>query len=350
MKRASQFRQTAAVSAVLLALLFLLPLAVIVPFRDTLFSARDRVDESETEPFAPGDLDGGVMLRVLDGDTVKEMDLGTYLVGVVRAEMPASFELEALKAQAVAARTYTLYKIRTGGNHGDDADICTDSTCCQAYIAEDQARANWGDDADENEEKIEAAVHDTDGETILYGGAPILAVFHSSSAGQTRAAGEVWVSDLPYLQAVDSPEPGDAIPNYYSRAEFTAEEFREKVAAALPEADLSGEMDGWLQNAVTDAAGSVETVEVGGVTVKGSTVRSILGLRSACFEWEVQGEKLVFFVTGFGHGVGMSQYGANQMAAEGADYREILTHYYTGVTVEPYVPETGEDFTKDAGS
>ena len=347
MKRASQFRQTAAVSAVLLALLFLLPLAVIVPFRETLFSARDTVDESEAEPFAPGDLDAAVTLRVLNGETVEEMDLGTYLVGVVRAEMPASFELEALKAQAVAARTYTLYKIQTGGNHGDDADICTDSTCCQAYIAEDRARENWGDDADENEAKIEAAVRDTDGETILYDGVPILAVFHSSSAGRTRAAGEVWVNDLPYLQAVESPEPGDAIPNYYSRAEFTAEEFREKVLAALPEADLSGTMDTWLQNAVTDTAGSVETVEVGGVMVKGSTVRSILGLRSACFEWEIQGQTLVFFVTGFGHGVGMSQYGANQMAAEGADYVEILTHYYTGVTVAPYAAglnaQLGED-------
>ena len=336
MKRTTQFRQTAAVSAVLLALLFLLPLAVIVPFRDTLFSARDTVDEGTTEPFRPGQLDAAMTLRVLNGDTVEEMDLGTYLVGVVRAEMPASFEPEALKAQAVAARTYTLYKIQTGGNHGDEADICTDSTCCQAYIAEDRARENWGEDADANEAKIETAVRDTDGETILYNGTPILAVFHSSSAGQTRAAGEVWVSDLPYLQAVASPEPGDAIPNYYSRAEFTAEEFREKVAAALPEADLSGDMDTWLKNPVTDTAGSVETVELGGVTVKGSTVRSILGLRSACFEWEVQEETLVFFVTGFGHGVGMSQYGANQMAAEGADYREILTHYYTGVTVEPY--------------
>ena len=338
MKRASQFRQTAAVSAVLLALLFLLLLVVIAPFRDTLFSARDTVDESEREPFVPGDLDSRTTLRVLDGDTVTEMDLGTYLVGVVRAEMPASFELEALKAQAVAARTYTLYKIQTGGNHGEEADICTDSTCCQAYIAEDRARENWGDAADANEAKIETAVHDTDGETILYGGVPILAVFHSSSAGQTRSAGEVWVNDLPYLQSVSSPEPGDAIPNYYSRAEFTAEEFREKVMAALPEADLTGEMDTWLRNAVTDTAGSVETIEVGGVTVKGSTLRSILGLRSACFEWEVQEGKLVFFVTGFGHGVGMSQYGANEMAAEGADYKEILTHYYTGVTVEPYVP------------
>ena len=118
--------------------------------------------------------------------------------------------------------------------------------------------------------------------------------------------------------------------------EFTAEEFREKVLSSYPEADLSGEMGSWLQNAAVDTAGSVETVDVGGVTMKGSTLRSVLGLRSACFEWEVEDGKLVFYVTGYGHGVGMSQYGANQMAKEGADYREILTHYYTGVTVEPY--------------
>ena len=253
-----------------------------------------------------------MVLKVLAGDTVEEMTLGEYLVGVVRAEMPASFEPEALKAQAVAARTYTLYKMQTGGNHGDTADICTDSTCCQAYISEENARNNWGENADAYEEKIETAVRETDGETILYGGVPILAVFHSCSAGQTRSSGQVWVSDLPYLQAVSSPEPADSIPNYYSRVEFTAEEFREKVLASYPEADLSGE------------------------SMKGSTLRSVLGLRSACFEWEAADGKLVFFVTGYGHGVGMSQYGANQMAKEGADYRTILTHYYTGVTVEPY--------------
>ena len=110
------------------------------------------------------------------------------------------------------------------------------------------------------------------------------------------------------------------------------------MLAACPKADFSGPVSGWLKNAVTDSAGSVETVEVGGVTVKGTQVRAALGLRSACFEWEVQGEKLVFYVTGYGHGVGLSQYGANQMAAGGADYRQILTHYYTGVTVEPYRP------------
>ena len=304
MRRHSDLHQSAAISAVLLVLLFALPLAVVVPFQTELFSDDPIAVESEREPFQPGDLDGEMVLKVLAGDTVEEMTLGEYLVGVVRAEMPASFEPEALKAQAVAARTYTLY--------------------------------NWGENADAYEEKIETAVRETDGETILYGGVPILAVFHSCSAGQTRSSGQVWVSDLPYLQAVSSPEPADSIPNYYSRVEFTAEEFREKVLTSYPEADLSGDISGWLQNAVTDTAGSVESVDVGGVSMKGSTLRSILGLRSACFEWEAADGKLVFFVTGYGHGVGMSQYGANQMAKEGADYRTILTHYYTGVTVEPY--------------
>lgn len=341
MRKRNQVRQSLAVSAALLAALFILPLLVVAPFRTALFGRETPVDETEGEPFVSGERDGASTLRVLDGETVLEMDLGEYLVGVVRAEMPASFQPEALKAQAVAARTYTLYKLRTGGNHGDTADICTDSTCCQAYLAEGQARTNWGEDADVNEKKVEAAVAETDGQVILYGGMPILAVFHSSSAGLTRAAGEVWLNDLPYLQAVPSPEPSDAIPNYYSRVEFTAEEFRQRILAAFPEAELSGGVESWLGDAAVDSAGSVATLSVGGVKVKGSGLRSALGLRSACFTWEVQDGKLVFFVTGYGHGVGMSQYGANAMAEQGADYREILTHYYTGVTVEDFT-NTGE--------
>lgn len=347
MRRKNQVRQSIAVSAALLAALFILPLLIVVPFQTALFGRETPVDETESPPFVSGELDRAAVLKVLDGDTVLEMDLGEYLIGVVRAEMPASFQPEALKAQAVAARTYTLYKIQTGGNHGGDADICTDSTCCQAYLDEERARANWGADAEDNEKKVEEAVAETDGEVILYAGVPILAVFHSSSAGLTRQAGEVWLNDLPYLQAVDSPEPAEAIPNYYSRVEFTAEEFRGKILAAFPEADLSGGMETWLKDAVVDSAGSVSTVSVGGVTIKGSGLRSALGLRSACFTWEVRDGGLVFFVTGYGHGVGMSQYGANAMASRGADYREILTHYYTGVTVEPY-PAAG--FTNPGGT
>lgn len=320
-------------SVILLAALFFFPLLSVVPFQRETPPA-----EKPSAPFESGDLDKKTQLRVLDGDTVKEMDLGTYLVGVVEAEMPASFEEEALKAQAVAARTYTMYKLLHGGAHGDTADICTDSTCCQAYISREQARKNWGRDADTYEAKIQKAIRDTDGQIAQYDGDPILAVFHASSAGRTRAAGQVWQNDVPYLVPVDSPEQGDQIPNYYSRNEFSTAEFREKVLAACPEADLSGPPSEWLKDPETDQAGSVEHLSVGGVSMRGGKLRSILNLRSACFTWEVQGDTLVFFVTGHGHGVGMSQYGANQMALDGADYREIVTHYYKGVEVGPYTP------------
>ena len=173
---------------------------------------------------------------------------------------------------------------------------------------------------------------ETDGEVILYDAQPILAVFHSSSAGLTRPAGEVWLNGLPYLQAVESPENTQAIPNYYSRVEVSARELREKFLSAYPEMDFSGEKTSWLTGAVTDSAGSVDTINVGGKTIKGTQVRSVLGLRSACFTWEA-GETFVFYVTGYGHGVGLSQYGAAAMAEEGADYQEILTHYYSGVEI-----------------
>ena len=330
------WKETAAVSAAALLGVFLLPLAwahepvkVETPPELTAEPSAPRTDSEEYH-------DRQQTLRVLDGDTVRDMTMEDYLMGVTAAEMPASFAEEALKAQAVAARTYTLYKLISGGNHGDTADICTDSTCCQAYISQEAARSSWGEQADALEEKIRTAVTDTDGEAILYGGVPILAVFHSSSAGLTRAAGQVWQNDLPYLQPVDSPEASASIPNYYSRVDFSPETIREKLLARIPAADLAGDQKTWLKNAVRDSAGSVETVEVGGVAVKGSTVRAALGLRSACFEWELQDGRFVFYVTGHGHGVGLSQYGANAMAEVGADYKTILTHYYTGVTVAVY--------------
>ncbi|MCI8398107.1 MAG: stage II sporulation protein D [Oscillibacter sp.] len=337
----NHLQNSIAVSVLLMTALFTLPLAAIAPFRPApeppeapiTTPAQDPNEAPPPAPFVSGTLDKDIPLRVLDNGAVREMDLGTYLVGVVRAEMPASFPLEALKAQATAARTYTLYKLISGGSHGDTAHICTDSTCCQAYIDEDRARANWGEDANAYEEKIRQAVLQTDGQAILYNGAPILAVFHSSSAGLTRAAGQVWQNDLPYLQAVESPEPNDRIPNYYSRADFTPADFRTRFLASHPEANLSGSPTQWLTNPTTDSAGSVLTVTVGGVTIRGTQLRTILGLRSACFTWEATEKTISFYVTGYGHGVGMSQYGAKQMADSGADFREILTHYYTGVTV-----------------
>lgn len=321
-------RHAARVGLLLAALLFALPVFTVTVVRG------QRASEQPEEPIhllPPGEIDSARTLRVLDGDTVTEMSFSDYLQGVLRAEMPASFQEDALRAQAVAARTYTYYKMSSGGNHGDTADICTDHTCCQAFLGKDRAAENWGKNAERYEAKIENAVSATDGQVMLYGGAPILAVFHSSSAGETWNSGEVWAQDLPYLQSVSSPE-GEGVPNYYSTVELTEAEFREKFLAARPEADLSGPASGWIRDPVMDGV-HVESVTIGGVSVSGPSVRSIFGLRSASFTAEAGDGKITFYVTGYGHGVGLSQYGANAMAEAGSTWREILEHYYTGVTI-----------------
>jgi len=347
MNEQAPLRPAISLSLLLSAALFLLPLLLIPSMEPVLLPAEtpaplqpsEPADTSPAQtlpiPVLPTPLDAGLSLRVLRDGSAVTMTLEQYLLGVVRAEMPASFAPEALKAQVVAARTYTLYKLR-GSNHGDTADICTDPGCCQAWLEESAARQNWGEAADAYEAKIRAAVRETDGQAMYYGGEPILAAFHSSSAGLTRPAGQVWQNDLPYLQAAASPEGGDSVPNYHSRVEFTADGFRSAVLAACPEADLSGGADAWLTDAVTDSAGNVDTLRVGGVLMRGTRLRSILGLRSACFDWAAEDGKLVFYVTGYGHGVGMSQYGANAMAAGGAAWQEILTHYYTGISIHSF--------------
>jgi len=284
-----------------------------------------------------GARDGAMMLRVLVDGQVQEMDMGTYLVGVVRSEMPAAFSLEALKAQAVAARTYTLHKIENGGsaNH-PQADACDDITCCKAYMEQAEAAANWGAEADTWEKKIRRAVAETDGECVIYEGHPILAVFHSSAVGYTQAAADVWGGNLPYLQSVQTPETGDMVPNYHSTASFQAAALKALLLQELPQANLSGRASDWFTNMQLTESGAVRSLQVGGQEISGNRLRTLLGLRSASFTLSFEGEEIIFSVTGYGHGVGMSQYGANALAADGIDYREILAWYYTDTTVEQY--------------
>lgn len=328
----------------LLLILFLLPLLL---FGTT--GQRENPDEAAPTGGLPIDrtvftpqpsADSQTAIRVaLEDGSVLTLSLEQYLWRVVAAEMPASFESEALKAQATAARTYTLSKLgRTSENH-PDADVCTDITCCQAYIDPALAAANWGDSAAEYTAKITAAVSDTDGMAILYDGQPIQAVFFSSAAGRTVDAVEVWGNSVPYLTGVDSPE-GEEVPNYHSTASFTLEEFKTTLLAQYPAANLSGDPAGWFQNVVPNSAGGVETVDVGGVTVSGTALRALFDLRSTSFTVSADSQGVTFSVTGYGHGVGMSQYGANALAKEGKTYDEILKWYYTGVEVAPYSPST----------
>ncbi len=293
---------------------------------------------AEPEPAAPETAavhhDRDVTLTIQDGDTTEQMTLERYLSGVVRGEMPASFEMEALRAQAAAERSYVYYQLAAGRKDAHpDADFCTDHTCCSAYLSETAAREKWGGDFAPWNTRVEQAVSDTDGQVVLYNGRPILAVFHSSSAGRTAAAGDVWSGDLPYLVSVDSPEGEETVPNYYSTVTFTAAEAKEKLLTAHPELKLSGTPDRWFGAAAENGSGRVETVSVGGTDIEGTELRRIFGLRSACFTVAADSESVTFRVTGYGHGVGMSQYGANQLAREGKTWQEILEWYYTGATV-----------------
>ncbi len=284
--------------------------------------------------------DSQYQLTVLLQGQLCQMNMEEYLRGVLRAEMPASFELEALKAQAVSARTYTLYRIESGpvANH-PEADACDDIGCCKAYLSAGDAAAQWGMQSAFYEQKIRQAVAQTDGEAVLYQQQPILAVFHSSSSGRTQNAEDVWLDQRPYLRSVESPEGEDSVPNYYSTVTFSAKDFKSIFLQAYPQAKLEGNISHWFQALTKNDANLVTSLTIGGITVKGTQLRSLLGLRSASFELETDKDSVTFLVTGYGHGVGMSQYGANQLAKEGKSYKDILTWYYTDTTVEAYTPK-----------
>ena len=284
---------------------------------------------------APATLpDDQIQLRAKIGNTVQTVTMANYLPGVIRAEMSPAFELEALKAQAVAERTYICYQMEKGAKAAHpDADVCDSAACCSAYLSEADARQKWGDSFEVYEQRVQAAVADTDGVVMLYGGAPIMAVFHSSSAGKTAACDDVWTAELPYLVSVESPETADTVPNYYSVRTFSRDEFRRIFADAHHDADFSGT---WIADRRENASGRVESVTVGGITVTGGEMRNLYGLRSTCFTLEEDSDAITFHVTGYGHGVGMSQYGAQELAKEGRSWREILQWYYTDITFGGY--------------
>ena len=273
-------------------------------------------------------------VTVLFPETGEEqtMELEEYVKGVVAAEMPASFETEALKAQAVAARTYTVSHMKDGAHPGHSAaNTCTDPTHCKAYKSEEEAKASWGKEGKAYWEKISSAVEATEGEIAVYQGEPIDAVFHSASAGHTADAKDVWSASVPYLKSVES-RGEEASPDYRSTVTVPFSSFREKILSAHPDLALSSPSD--IGAAEVGDGGYVKWVTIGGEAIKGGELRSLFSLRSTAFSITADGENVVFSVTGHGHGVGMSQYGANAMAKEGASYQEILANYYTGTTVE----------------
>ncbi len=275
-----------------------------------------------------------VTLKVKVGSKVKKMDLEEYLWGVVAAEMPASFEEEALKAQAIAARTYTLYRMETPSPNHKNADICTDPGCCQAWITYDDRLKAWSDSTEKVfAKKITAAIEETRGQVIYYEDKPIMAAFHATSAGVTKSAEEVWGKDVAYLQAVKSPETEEQVPNYYSVVKVTTSKFKEVFEKKYPKAELGSKPKKWFGKVRYDEGGLPASIVVGGLKVPTSTLRTLFGLRSSSLTIECDGKNVTFYVTGYGHGVGMSQYGADALAKKGKNAKAILQHYYTGVEI-----------------
>lgn len=262
---------------------------------------------------------------------VKEMYLEEYIIGVVADEVPAAYNIEAIKAQAVAARTYTLYNIR----HHDSkkhpaADICTDSSCCQAYATEEERHAQWPEEYPYYFSKVCQAVMETAGEVMTVGGKTIDAMFHASSGGWTEDSEHVYSNKINYLRSVESPYEDDRYQDV--TVTFTRKAFADKVNAAYPEAKLSADkLEEQVEIGSKFETGRVETMRLGGTEVRGTKFRSKLGLNSTMFTMDITADSVIFHTKGKGHGVGMSQSGANGMAKQGNTYKQILSHYYTHV-------------------
>ncbi len=272
-------------------------------------------------------------ITLLHNGQVLTINLHDYLYGVICAEIPASFPVEAVKAQAVAARTYTLnklYRYQQGYEIAEShkgAQLCSDHSHCKAYT-DKSAEEMWGMDGASYRAKIERAIYDTDGEYIAYDDQPIVAVFHAASGEMTENAADVWGGDYPYLISTES-YGGEDSPKFYGEVRVSSSDLIRKITAKT--GDKFELKDGyWIGEIDRSEAGGVNTIVIGGKAFKGTEIRSIFGLNSTNFTITYDDGDFVFKTEGYGHRVGMSQYGAKAMALEGKKYGEILTHYYTG--------------------
>ena len=271
------------------------------------------------------------MINVYNTETEKlmQLEMETYIAGVVAAEMPASFELDALKAQAVAARTFALKRMNVPNSNvkalHSDAQISTSPTTCQAWISDDEQRERWGKDYTKWHQKIIQAVTETAGEVLCYDGVLIDPVYHAScGGGATESAEYVWGNAKPYLVSVPCNHPADQ---------------HSGVTMAISQAELMEKLD--LQsNAVNVIAeertpsNRLKTMLVGDNTIRGSELRNALGLKSTLIDWRIVGNQMIVTTNGYGHGAGMCQNGANYYAQLGYNYQQILQHYYRGAVVQ----------------
>lgn len=327
---------------VILVILFSIPIIFTKSFtsKETVSKIEENKSETNSEDNKIENYDYGqyntIKLYHYKTGEVEELGLDEYVKGVISAEMPASYEQEALNAQALVARTYTIFKIKTkGGEHPNGADICDNYACCQAWISKNDRLEKWKEEDRESYwNKIETAVNSTKGKIVTYNDEPINAFFHSNSGGTTENPSDVWGgTGYAYLQSVETAGEVN-YDQYSSEATFTKEEFTSKMKEKHSDFNINWDEQECIKIEEYTTGGRVKTIKIGNQTLSGVEVRTIYGIRSAKFTIEIDGDNVKFSVTGYGHGVGMSQTGADSMAKEGASCEDIIKHYYTNVEIK----------------
>ena len=292
----------------------------------TYGAAQDKPPETENTD--------GETIRVFlaNESTAVTMDFREYITGVVAAEMPVEFHEEALSAAACAAATLARLRMQTGGDEDlQGAVISTDPKKHQAFITREEMEKRWNGDTDAYYEKLTRAVDKAIDYSITYEGRLITPVYHSMSTGLTENAENVWGSAVPYLVSVESP--GDPLsPGYEAKTTLSFDEFREKTEENG--AVLGEDITLWLGKCTYTEAGTLKNVTIGGKDFSGAEIRSIFSLRSSAVTFAITKDGVTMTTRGYGHGAGLSQYGADYLAEEGYSWKEILQHYYTGVEIE----------------
>jgi len=329
-------------ASLLIALTLIIPAVLVLPFSgEHHVSGKLGEDlkkkggsQAKVAQATPSAADAAVEVAVFRSakSKIENVQLEDYLVGVVAAEMNADFKDEALKAQALAARTYIVNKLISKDTMGvpKGAQV-TDTQMNQVYKNDDELRKQWGVDYDWKRKKILDAVRATGGQILTYDGKPIDALFFSTGNGYTENSEEYWDGNFPYLRSVSSPWDTKS-PKFTSQKVMTVKEFETKLGVKIGSGTTIGKI---VQRTTGKRVGKVD---FSGKVFSGREIRDKLDLRSSDFAWERKGDNIVITTKGFGHGVGMSQYGANGMAQEGSDYKAIVKHYYQGVEITSAEP------------
>ncbi len=297
------------IGAILITLIIGIPVVLVLPFQE------ERASSQTTEQ---NDIQVVVERENQQEETV---ELEDYVVGVVAAEMPATFEIEALKAQALASRTYIVKSMVDGTGNG-----VTDTVKNQVYQNEEELKEKWGSEYDEKMEKVKEAVESTRGQVITYDGELITASFFSTSNGYTENSKDVWGGEYPYLQSVSSLWD-EEVEGFLEEQTIPVAEVEEKLGVQLNSDGTVGTILSYTEGKRIDQVRFKEKI------ITGKEIREKLGLRSADFTWKQMGANVIVTTKGYGHGVGMSQYGANEMAKDGKKYQEIVQYYYQGVDI-----------------